>query len=154
MRHQNHKIASAPLLPKFVSEVAAMYHELRKRGTSAADLKFLPLLRRARCRNFKSTTLNTEAADRIVNSRIVGITTTVVSIAGSTLTVHRQHPTLGRIPATAVTTLLLTRRSLPALRTVSLGLKRMKTARLFRALLVTDLKYPGDTGGCDPWRLN
>src|SRR5438445_176256 len=26
--------ASAPLLPKFVSEGAAMYHELRKRGTS------------------------------------------------------------------------------------------------------------------------
>src|SRR5262252_7322127 len=27
-------LASAPLLPKFVSEGAAMYHELRKRGTS------------------------------------------------------------------------------------------------------------------------
>jgi cytochrome c55X len=30
-----HILASAPLLPKFVSEGAAMYHELRKRGTSA-----------------------------------------------------------------------------------------------------------------------
>src|SRR5690242_3789673 len=27
-------LASAPLLPKFVSESAAMYHELRKRGAS------------------------------------------------------------------------------------------------------------------------
>jgi hypothetical protein len=27
-------LASAPLLPKFVSEGAAMYHELRKRGNS------------------------------------------------------------------------------------------------------------------------
>src|SRR6185295_16954504 len=34
-RHQNHRFASAPWLPKFASEVAAMYHELRKRGTSA-----------------------------------------------------------------------------------------------------------------------
>src|SRR5437660_983324 len=35
IRKLNHKLASAPLLPKFVSEGAAMYHELRKRGTSA-----------------------------------------------------------------------------------------------------------------------
>jgi hypothetical protein len=27
-------LASAPLFPKFVSEDAAMYHEVRKRGTS------------------------------------------------------------------------------------------------------------------------
>src|SRR5438552_2583791 len=27
------QVASAPLLPKFVSDGAAMYHELRKRGT-------------------------------------------------------------------------------------------------------------------------
>src|ERR1700726_3294653 len=40
-------LASAPLLPKFVSEGAAPYHELRKRGTSAADLKFLQRLRQA-----------------------------------------------------------------------------------------------------------
>src|SRR5262245_14625675 len=33
--HQNHKVASAPLLPKFVLEVAAMDSERRKRGTSA-----------------------------------------------------------------------------------------------------------------------
>src|SRR4029453_8771518 len=46
-RHQNHKLAGAALLPKFVPESAAMYHELRKRGTSAADLKFLHLLRQA-----------------------------------------------------------------------------------------------------------
>src|ERR1700704_6368962 len=46
--------ASAPLLPKFVSEGAAMYHELRKRGTSAADLKFLHRLRQTHFRNFKS----------------------------------------------------------------------------------------------------
>jgi len=26
-------LASAPLLPKFVSEIAAVHHELRKRGT-------------------------------------------------------------------------------------------------------------------------
>src|SRR5215216_1276542 len=31
---RNHILASAPI-PKFVSERAAMYHELRKRGTSA-----------------------------------------------------------------------------------------------------------------------
>src|ERR1700687_5830802 len=31
-----------------------MYHELRKRGTSAADLKFLQRLQQARPRNFKS----------------------------------------------------------------------------------------------------
>src|SRR5436309_11408480 len=30
-------LASAPLLPKFVSEGAAMYHELRKRGTSSGS---------------------------------------------------------------------------------------------------------------------
>jgi hypothetical protein len=30
MRYQ--QLASAPLLPKFVSEGAAMYHELRKAG--------------------------------------------------------------------------------------------------------------------------
>src|SRR5947209_8343980 len=42
------------LLPKFVSEGAAMYHELRKRGTSAADLKFLHRLRQTHFRNFKS----------------------------------------------------------------------------------------------------
>src|SRR5262245_8587403 len=30
---ESYRVASAPLLPKFVSEVAAMYHELRKRGT-------------------------------------------------------------------------------------------------------------------------
>ena len=35
------KVASAPLLPKFVLEVAAMDDELRKRGTSRLfDLKF------------------------------------------------------------------------------------------------------------------
>src|SRR5215472_11618889 len=35
-------LASAPLFPKFVSDRAAMYHELRKRGTcrrGAADLR-------------------------------------------------------------------------------------------------------------------
>ncbi len=42
------------LLPKFVREGAAMYHELRKRGTSAADLKFLRRLRQTHFRNFKS----------------------------------------------------------------------------------------------------
>src|SRR5262249_32250032 len=31
-------LASAPLLPKFVSGGAAMYHELRKRGTSARPM--------------------------------------------------------------------------------------------------------------------
>src|SRR5262245_61334617 len=30
-------LASAPLFPKFVSNRAAMYHELRKRGTSAGS---------------------------------------------------------------------------------------------------------------------
>src|SRR3990167_4838434 len=35
-RHYSHKHASAPLLPKFVSESAAAYHELRKRGTGGA----------------------------------------------------------------------------------------------------------------------
>ena len=34
----NHKVASAPLLPKFVPGDAARYHELRKRGTSAGWL--------------------------------------------------------------------------------------------------------------------
>jgi hypothetical protein len=34
--------------PKFVSEGAAMYHELRKPGTSAADLKFLHRLLQSR----------------------------------------------------------------------------------------------------------
>src|SRR5215208_3905221 len=34
-RHSNPMLAGAPLLPKFVSEGAAMYHELRKRGTRA-----------------------------------------------------------------------------------------------------------------------
>src|SRR5262245_28582484 len=34
-RHGYHILPSAPLLPKFVWERAAMYHELRKRGTSA-----------------------------------------------------------------------------------------------------------------------
>src|SRR5262245_23789294 len=33
-RHQNHIIASARSFPKLVSETAAMYHELRKPGTS------------------------------------------------------------------------------------------------------------------------
>src|SRR6266508_1414965 len=42
------------LLPKFVSEGAAIYPELRKRGTSAADLKFLHRLRQTHFRNFKS----------------------------------------------------------------------------------------------------
>ena len=28
-------VGNAPLLPKFVSEIAAMYYELRKRGTTA-----------------------------------------------------------------------------------------------------------------------
>src|SRR6266536_237482 len=51
---RNHMFASAPLLPKFVSEGDAMYHELRKRGTSAADLKFLHRLRQTHFRNFKS----------------------------------------------------------------------------------------------------
>src|ERR1700752_2859611 len=32
-RHQNYKTASAPLLPKFVSRVAAMTDEIRRRGT-------------------------------------------------------------------------------------------------------------------------
>src|SRR5438128_799043 len=40
--------------PRFGSEGAAMYHELRKRGTSAADLKFLQRLRQTHFRNFKS----------------------------------------------------------------------------------------------------
>src|SRR5205085_127634 len=45
-----------PLFPKFVSEGAAMYHELRKRGTSAVlNLKFLKRRRRNIYRNFKST---------------------------------------------------------------------------------------------------
>src|SRR5215468_5645069 len=39
---------------KFVSERAALYHELRKPGTSAADLKFLHHLPRIPLRNFKS----------------------------------------------------------------------------------------------------
>src|SRR4029453_13937111 len=34
----NHRVASAPLLPKFVSEGAAMDDELRKRATSAFAL--------------------------------------------------------------------------------------------------------------------
>src|SRR6266508_1235855 len=44
------------LLPKFVPEGAAMYHELRKRGTSAVDLKFLSDVRQGPYRNFKSKT--------------------------------------------------------------------------------------------------
>jgi hypothetical protein len=36
------------LLPNFVSENTATYHELRKRGTSTADLKFLHHLRQIR----------------------------------------------------------------------------------------------------------
>src|SRR5436309_11755470 len=55
-------LASAPLLPKSVSEGAAMYHELRKRGTSAADLKFLHRLRQTHFRNFKS-----KSGTRIIN---------------------------------------------------------------------------------------
>src|SRR5205823_4549809 len=39
---------------KFVLECAALYHELRKPGTSAADLKFLHRAPRVRLRNFKS----------------------------------------------------------------------------------------------------
>src|SRR5947209_5097379 len=35
-RHYKHILVSAPLLPKFLSESAAMYHELRKRGTTPA----------------------------------------------------------------------------------------------------------------------
>jgi len=35
-------LASAPLFPKFVSNRAAMYHELRKRGTSANDKAAAP----------------------------------------------------------------------------------------------------------------
>src|SRR6266545_784089 len=51
---RNQMFAGAPLLPKFVSQGAAMYHELLKRGTSAADLKFLRRLRQTHFRNFKS----------------------------------------------------------------------------------------------------
>jgi len=36
MRYQI--LASAPLFPKFALEDAAMYHELRKRGTGGAGL--------------------------------------------------------------------------------------------------------------------
>src|SRR5256885_7580104 len=39
-----------------------MYHELRKRGTSAADLKFLQQSRRGSFRNFKS-----KSGTRIIN---------------------------------------------------------------------------------------
>src|SRR5437870_10291488 len=39
-----------------------MYHELRKRGTSAADLKFLQRLRHTHFRNFKS-----KSGTRIIN---------------------------------------------------------------------------------------
>src|SRR5712671_6980755 len=46
--HENHRVASAPLFPKFVSECAEVYHELRKRGTRAADLKFLHHLQQTR----------------------------------------------------------------------------------------------------------
>src|SRR5207237_5203169 len=42
------------LLRKFVADGADMYHELRKRGTSAADLKFLHRPRQTHFRNFKS----------------------------------------------------------------------------------------------------
>src|SRR5262249_25567410 len=34
---RNDELASAPLLPKFVSEGAVVYHELRKRGTRSAN---------------------------------------------------------------------------------------------------------------------
>ncbi len=43
-----------PLFPKFVSECAEVYLELRKRGTSAADLKFLHHLQQTLLGNFKS----------------------------------------------------------------------------------------------------
>src|SRR5215213_3888960 len=35
---ESYRVASAPLLPKFASEDAAMYHELRKRGTRCRTL--------------------------------------------------------------------------------------------------------------------
>src|SRR5215208_2164322 len=38
----NHRFASAPLLPKFVSEGDAIYHELRKRGTGAMAWQAAP----------------------------------------------------------------------------------------------------------------
>ncbi len=37
-RHENHRVASAPWFPKFVSERAEVDHELRKRGTRACRL--------------------------------------------------------------------------------------------------------------------
>src|SRR5207248_6285350 len=46
--------SSALWFSKFVPECAALYHELRKPGTSAADLKFLHRVPRVRLRNFKS----------------------------------------------------------------------------------------------------
>jgi hypothetical protein len=45
MRYQI--LASAPLFPKFVSEGAAMYHELRKRGTSVSASVLLAAVRDA-----------------------------------------------------------------------------------------------------------
>jgi hypothetical protein len=46
--------ASALWFSKFVLECAALHHELRKPGTSAADLKFLHRVPRVPLRNFKS----------------------------------------------------------------------------------------------------
>jgi hypothetical protein len=40
-RHYNHKVANARSFPKFVSEDAAMYHELRKPGTSRGSVACL-----------------------------------------------------------------------------------------------------------------
>src|SRR5262249_26696405 len=53
-RHYNHRVANALWFSKFVLECAALYHELRKPSTSAADLKFLHRVPRVRLRNFKS----------------------------------------------------------------------------------------------------
>src|SRR5207302_576297 len=47
-RHEIHRVASAALFPKFVSERAEVHHELRKRGSRAADLKFLHHLQQTR----------------------------------------------------------------------------------------------------------
>src|SRR5215467_12997842 len=49
----------------FVPECSALYHELRKPGTSAADLKFLHRVPRVRLRNFKS-----KSGTRIIESLV------------------------------------------------------------------------------------
>lgn len=50
---RNHKFASALRFPKFMSEAAAMSDEVRKAGTSAANLKFLSVSQQVLDRNFK-----------------------------------------------------------------------------------------------------